>query len=467
VTTPSAPQSLVATAGSAQVTLTWSAPQSDGGASIDYYVVYRDGADIMHTAVTSFTDTGLANGVSYAYQVKAHNAAGLGPASNSVSATPLSVDIVVTSPSANEVWYKNTVHTITWTAAIAGNVRLDVVQGTTVIYTIVANTANDGTEAWTVPFDIAAGSGYQIKVSAVNDPTDYGLSSGKVQVPVTAVTVTSPDASSVWVAGSKVTVRWTSAGTISGLRVELLKAGLVVLTLATSTANDGNQVFTLPFTLAPGSDYVIRMTNSTNALVADSSDPFTIRSPALTVTYPNGGETIVAGSSVNIQWGGDMSLLGRVSITLWKGGSQVLLIALGTANDGAYTWTTSYTLAPGTDYVIRVTPVSYTQFYDQSDSTFTVRKATLTVTSPTAGSSYARSTTMNILWQSDLANVGYVKIELYKNGVLSRTIVSSTANDGAYAWKIPSTLTAGSYQVKITSLYDSSIVAWSGAFNIT
>jgi hypothetical protein len=38
---PNSPKTLVATAGNAQVVLTWSPPQNDGGASITNYSVYR------------------------------------------------------------------------------------------------------------------------------------------------------------------------------------------------------------------------------------------------------------------------------------------------------------------------------------------------------------------------------------------------------------------------------------------
>jgi hypothetical protein len=255
-------------------------------------------------------------------------------------------------------------------------------------------------------------------------------------------------------------------GSITEVKVQLLKGSSVISTLVASTANDGSQSFTLPFDVVPGSDYVIRLTDTTNAMVTDDSEPFTVRAPFLAVTSPNGGETIIAGSSVNIQWTGDKNLLGKVSITLWQNERLISTLTSSTANDGSYIWSTSMTLAAGSGYSIRITPVSHTAFYDDSDAPFSVRKAVLKVTSPTTGASYARLMTVTISWQKEAANIGQIKIELYKNGALSRVIVSTTANDGSYSWRIPTGVTAGDYQIKISSISDPTIYAWSGVFNI-
>src|SRR3989440_10966751 len=93
-TPPSAPTNLVATAGNAQVGLTWQAPASNSGSSITNYKIYRgmssNGETLLATIgnVLTYTDTAVTNGVTYYYQVSAVNAAGEGPRSNEASATP-------------------------------------------------------------------------------------------------------------------------------------------------------------------------------------------------------------------------------------------------------------------------------------------------------------------------------------------------------------------------------------------
>jgi len=92
-TAPSAPQNLVATAGNKNVALSWSAPSSNGGSSITSYNVYRgtsSGSESLLTTTTStsYTDTGLTNGVTYYYTVAAVNSVGTSSQSNEASATP-------------------------------------------------------------------------------------------------------------------------------------------------------------------------------------------------------------------------------------------------------------------------------------------------------------------------------------------------------------------------------------------
>ena len=94
---PAAPTGFTATAGAQQVMLSWAA-----SAGATTYNVYRsttsggEGATPVSTGVTatSFTDTGLADGTTYYYQVTAVNAQGESGKSNEASATPTSAPVL-------------------------------------------------------------------------------------------------------------------------------------------------------------------------------------------------------------------------------------------------------------------------------------------------------------------------------------------------------------------------------------
>jgi len=98
---PGPPTGLTGRPGNGQVSLSWTAPASNGGVQISSYRVYRgttSGGETLVTsggcsglgAVTSCTDTGLTNGRTYYYKVSAVNAIGESTKSNEATATPTS-----------------------------------------------------------------------------------------------------------------------------------------------------------------------------------------------------------------------------------------------------------------------------------------------------------------------------------------------------------------------------------------
>ena len=90
-TVPDAPINLMAEATDGTVTLTWAAPEDDGGSAVtDYqYRINRRGSWISISSIqTTHTVTGLVNGTAYIFQVRAVNAAGNSAPSNRAEATP-------------------------------------------------------------------------------------------------------------------------------------------------------------------------------------------------------------------------------------------------------------------------------------------------------------------------------------------------------------------------------------------
>ena len=88
---PSAPGNLTAEAGDGEVVLTWDAPEDDGGSAItdyEYRNVGRDPWTSTGSSDTTYTVSGLDNGVTYAFEVRAVNRSGKSFPSKRVEATP-------------------------------------------------------------------------------------------------------------------------------------------------------------------------------------------------------------------------------------------------------------------------------------------------------------------------------------------------------------------------------------------
>src|SRR5262249_52821170 len=121
-TAPGAPNLTGAAPGTNSVSLAWSAPSSNGGSAITNYKVYRSTASGTETLlttlgnVTSFTDTGLAAGVTYYYQVTAVNAPGESARSNEMSAPPTAAATAPGAPPPTGATRGNTTASLAWTA---------------------------------------------------------------------------------------------------------------------------------------------------------------------------------------------------------------------------------------------------------------------------------------------------------------------------------------------------------------
>ena len=116
---PHAPTEVTAVAGNTQVTVSWTAPDSDGGSPIIVYIV-RSVQDTSKYCVSTFgtscTVNGLTNGNSYTFIVTATNTNGTGPASSpSTPVKPLAG--LPSAPYFVEGNAGNTQVTVTWIAA--------------------------------------------------------------------------------------------------------------------------------------------------------------------------------------------------------------------------------------------------------------------------------------------------------------------------------------------------------------
>ncbi len=162
VTVPGTPTGLTAAPGNGQISLTWTAPTSTGGAAISDYVVgyrphgtgsftvYPDGVSTAGMA----TVLGLTNGSSYDFQVSAVNSAGTGAASAIVSAVPATVP---DPPTAVTAVAGNAAATVSFTAPV--NTGGSPVTG----YTVITSPGNA----------VTTGSGGPITVTGLTNGTAY------------------------------------------------------------------------------------------------------------------------------------------------------------------------------------------------------------------------------------------------------------------------------------------------------
>jgi fibronectin type 3 domain-containing protein len=120
-TPPTAPGAPAAAPADGRVTLSWSAPSSNGGSPITSYNVYRSTSSGTETLLagagnaTTYIDNGLTNGTTYYYQVTAVNAVGESPRSAETPAAPHPVS-APSAPQGATASYASAKVTVSWSA---------------------------------------------------------------------------------------------------------------------------------------------------------------------------------------------------------------------------------------------------------------------------------------------------------------------------------------------------------------
>jgi fibronectin type 3 domain-containing protein len=207
---PAAPTGLEATAGNAQVSLTWTASSGATGYNVKRSTVSGGPyAQVSSRTSANFTDAGLANGTTYYYVVSALNAAGESPNSSQVSATPAAPATLPSAPAGLAATAGNAEVNLTWTAS-AGATSYHLKRSTTSggPYTqVAAPTATNDTDT-----GLTNGTTYYYVVSALNAAGESANSSQVSATPAAPATPPSAPAGLAATAGNaQVSLTWTAS----------------------------------------------------------------------------------------------------------------------------------------------------------------------------------------------------------------------------------------------------------------
>jgi len=172
-TTPSAPLNVQVTGANGSIIVRWTAPTSNGGASVTGYSATA--SDLNGNVATSCstlgaltcTITGLTNGTSYIVVVRASNVSGFGtPSAPSAAVKPSTLPSAPGTPTAVNA---NGAATVSWTAPLSDggsaitNYLVTAYAGATASYTCTTN----GTLSCTIN-GLSNGTAYTFKVIASN-----------------------------------------------------------------------------------------------------------------------------------------------------------------------------------------------------------------------------------------------------------------------------------------------------------
>ncbi len=382
------------------------------------------------------------------------------PQTFTITVTPSS-PLKVTAPSAGANWAQGSIQTVTWRGTVTtGSVRIWLYQGAVFKAVVINSTLNDGAFDWTVPATLAPGS-YTLRLTWLTNVAVFAVSA-PFNVVATAgpLTVTQPIAGATLEQGTVQHVVWSGIPATGNVTIKLYRGAAFLATLTGLTPNDGAYDWTVPATLAHGT-YSLRVTWLSNTAIFGTSAGFTVASPTLTVTLPDGVAPLQQGVAQQVAWSG-MPAAGNVAVRLYQGSVFKATVISSTPNDGSFDWIVPATLAPGS-YTLRVVWLSNPAVFGSS-AVFTVGPTLMTVLSPGGGETWGRGTARTVTWSSS-SNVGNIKIELYKGAVRTAILAPSTGNSGSGVVVVPAaTIPASDYRIKITWLQNPAVSDFSSGF---
>ncbi len=177
----------------------------------------------------------------------------------------------------------------------------------------------------------------------------------------------------------------------------------------------------------------------------------------LFLTAPTGGEVVLQGSSLDIEWISSKVTSVKIEFSSNNGNTWETIVNNYDAEESKYTWE-AVPAINSADCLIRIADVASPTVSDVMANNFTiVIDVNLMVLSPNGGEEIEGGTEFEIQWYSK--DIAAVKLEYsINNGLNWTTISENLTNTGVYFWNPVPTTPSGLAKLKITDVNNSANV---------
>ncbi|MCR4317342.1 MAG: FG-GAP-like repeat-containing protein [Planctomycetes bacterium] len=381
---------------------------------------------------------------------------------------PCSIDstapvVTVTSPNGGEFISGGSGYLVTWNCVETnkGTVSIEYTLNGSAFTSLLSSTPDDGSEVVVMPsIDSAT---FEIRVAAADLASRSGADVSNAGATIDSTnpiaTVISPNGGEILAGGSALLVTWASAETNkSTVDIDYTTDGLVYVSLASGTADDGSHSVTVP--ALDTSSFRIRITATdlvgrTGVDHGGSWSAVDSTAPAVTVTSPNGGEYFGGGNVETITW--DVSDANRnvVSIAYTTDGFTFFTLAASTADDGSHAVTIPSIDSSTLRIRVTATDGAGLSGSDLSDATLTIDSTgpIVTVTSPNGGETFLADGAHQIRWTTTEAAPDVVTIEYSTDGFAAdvNALASGISDSGSYLWDPVANLTSSTVTIRVTA----------------
>jgi len=190
--------------------------------------------------------------------------------------TAPSPTIAVTAPVAGTNWYRGSNLPIIWTKSgtQSANVKIQLYKGSTMVKAITLTPPNDGSFDWLIPAGPVPAANYRVRITTVDNK--LSAYSGYFTVSKPTITITAPTTGTVWTRGTTQTINWVTTGVQNAnVKIQLFRGTTKVLDIALTAPNSGDYSWTIPASLAAGTNYKVKVKTADGTLTA-ASPAFTL-----------------------------------------------------------------------------------------------------------------------------------------------------------------------------------------------
>ncbi|MFN4854531.1 MAG: PKD domain-containing protein [Bacteroidota bacterium] len=355
-----------------------------------------------------------------------------------------SPSITLNTPNGGESYVGGNYANITWNASATSSLAsLYFSQNAGITWNQIADVNSSqgiNTYQWLIP-NISS-SQCRIKVADYYNSSvqDFSNANFNIQEAPPSISLNYPNGGEVFVAGSQAYISWYSLS-INSLKIEFSANGGTSWNLLESSfpAAQGYYLWNVPN--LPSLNCKVRVSSAGNANVSDVSNAsFSIVLPSITLTAPNGGESISGFGNTQITWTASQLPGSYVDLeyTINNGLSWTYIVS-GIYNGGSYSWQVPNT--PSSQCRVRVSCYGFNNIQDISNNVFTITAAasSIMVISPNGGEVFGAGSSEYIQWDSQ--NISAVTIDYSTDGGNNFTqVATNVPNYGYYLWTIPSTV---------------------------
>lgn len=300
-----------------------------------------------------------------------------------VNFTIINPVITVTSPNTAVSWRAGETRSVTFShnMGVGQVANIDVSRDGGATWSFVAaittTSATSGTFNWLVNGPPTAQA--RIRVTWAADPAVTDISNVDFKI-LPRTTVTAPNTAVTWAAGSTRAITWThNLGAGGTVNIDFSPDNgatwaPITANLPSTTATNGSYTGPMPATVT--TQGLIRVCPTIDSTLGDISDaPFTLATPAVTVTAPNTAVTWAVGSTQLIKWNHNLGTADSVKIELARDGiNYTETIAPSVLNNASTTGTFNWTVTgpATTTATVRITWTASPAVTDISNVNFKI-----------------------------------------------------------------------------------------------